>query len=91
MTTDPQLAAAVLDYLLRHPDAEDTVEGIAHWWLAEQQAVQTLAAVRSAVADLEAQGFLVRSRALPGAQPARFRLNSERVQEAQRHLATRPH
>jgi hypothetical protein len=89
MTTEPNLADDVLDYLLRYPDAEDTVEGIAQWWLAEQRAAQTLAAVQRAVAELEAQGFLVKTPARPGPQPVRFRLNAARTHEVRRHLAAR--
>ena len=30
------IAAAVRDYLQRHPDARDTVRGIQEWWLPPQ-------------------------------------------------------
>ena len=32
-----QIQAAVLGYLERHPNAADTVEGVACWWLPEGQ------------------------------------------------------
>lgn len=28
-----QLAAAILDYVERNPDAADTVDGVSRWWL----------------------------------------------------------
>jgi hypothetical protein len=30
-----QLAAKILDYFRRYPQAKDTVEGIAKWWVQE--------------------------------------------------------
>lgn len=35
---DPSLsspAPEILEYLARHPDAQDTVDGILHWWVVE--------------------------------------------------------
>ncbi len=31
---DSQLASRILDYFQRHPQAKDTVEGIARWWVS---------------------------------------------------------
>ena len=34
---DEELAQSVLAYLADHPQAMDSVEGIAHWWIMRQQ------------------------------------------------------
>ena len=34
------VAKAILAYLLEHPDAQDTLAGIAEWWLPEEDAPQ---------------------------------------------------
>jgi hypothetical protein len=34
---DQELAEAVLGYLAERPDAMDTVEGVAEWWLMRQR------------------------------------------------------
>ncbi len=34
---DQELADAVFAYLAEHPDAMDTVEGIAEWWVMRQR------------------------------------------------------
>ena len=31
----PSPAPEILDYLARHPDAQDTIDGILHWWVHE--------------------------------------------------------
>jgi hypothetical protein len=31
---DADLKRSILDYLVRHPDAKDTQEGVLNWWIA---------------------------------------------------------
>lgn len=50
---------AILRYLADHPDAADTSEGIAKWWLPTDRTIDT-EAVLSALARLEAQGLVHR-------------------------------
>ena len=50
---------AILRYLADHPDAADTSEGIAKWWLPTDRTFDT-EAVLSALARLEAQGLVHR-------------------------------
>ena len=46
------LAYEILKYLVRHPQAQDTVEGIVEWWLMEQRIVNASAEVKVALAEL---------------------------------------
>lgn len=54
-----EVAGAVLRYLDGHPDAADTVDGIAKWWLPPPCCVDT-GTVHSALVRLVAQGALRR-------------------------------
>lgn len=48
----------ILRYLMRHPHAQDTVEGIAHWWLLEEQIREGVRQVRAALEQLTSAGLI---------------------------------
>lgn len=52
----------MLSYLQEHPDAKDTLEGIAQWWLLRQCSERKLAEVKRGVSVLLAQGLIVEIR-----------------------------
>ena len=54
-----EVVDAILRYLASHPDAADTSEGIARWWMPADHAADP-DAVLSALARLEAQGLVHR-------------------------------
>lgn len=49
----------ILRYLLRHPDAQDTLEGISEWWLLEETIRRKYAEVESALLTLVRLGFVL--------------------------------
>ena len=49
-------------YLLRHPNAQDTLEGISEWWLLEERLVQKYAEVEEALTKLVGKGFVLEKR-----------------------------
>jgi DNA-binding transcriptional ArsR family regulator len=51
-------AAAILAYLLDHPFAMDTAQGITEWWVLRQQIRVEVAAVMTALEKLTEQGTL---------------------------------
>ena len=59
---DQEIARAVLRYLQEHPDAKDTLEGIAQWWLLRECTERKLAEVERGVSILVAKGLVLESR-----------------------------
>jgi hypothetical protein len=53
------IAQGILKYLLQHPDAEDTLEGIARWWLGERTIKQQKLAIKKALASLVEKGLII--------------------------------
>jgi hypothetical protein len=54
-----EVAEHILRYLQAHPEAKDTLEGIAEWWLAEDKISHVVEQVSEAVAWLVENGYLV--------------------------------
>src|SRR5262245_61975958 len=49
------LAEEVLEYLLNHPKAQDTIEGIVMWWLPTQQIPTAIDQIETALQELVAK------------------------------------
>jgi len=60
MWTLRQRCDEILQYLKAHPDAGDTAEGIAEWWLTEQGTDESEVLVEQALNHLVKQGLLER-------------------------------
>lgn len=52
------MALQILDYLSHHPKAQDTVDGIAEWWMLEQHIRHVIAQVKKAVEELLDAGLI---------------------------------
>jgi hypothetical protein len=81
---DRPLADEVLAYIVRHPQAQDTVEGIAEWWLLEERIRHAVSDVQAALNKLVNNGFLIAHQCSSGR--TYYRLNREKEQEIRRHL-----
>jgi hypothetical protein len=57
-----QASRYILGYLLDHPEAGDTLEGIVEWWLLHQRIRFETRNVSQAVAELVAQGLIVKQK-----------------------------
>ena len=89
------VALQILTYLSTHRDAQDTVEGIAEWWLLEQRVRHVITEVKKALAELVAQGLVLERAGQDGR--ARYRLNprkcgtiARRVQAPHSETTTTP-
>lgn len=51
----------ILSYLVEHPDARDTIDGIIKWWLLRQKIVHQSAKVKEAIEKLFDKGLIMKS------------------------------
>jgi hypothetical protein len=80
-------AYEILAYLVEHPRAQDTLEGIMQWWLLEQQIKQWIAQAQTALAELVAQGLALERKGKDG--QIHYRVNRRRLNEIRALLAER--
>jgi hypothetical protein len=74
-----QTALKILNYLVEHPQASDTAEGIAQWWLLERVIIEEEELVQRALNDLVKQGLII---AWQSADARRhYRLNESQLAE----------
>jgi hypothetical protein len=59
-------APEILDYLAKHPDAQDTIDGIVHWWVLDASIQKWAPKIAETVAQLVEQGFLEQKRSTDG-------------------------
>jgi hypothetical protein len=57
--TPSHVARRILEYLRRHPDAQDTIVGIAEWWLPKGKTKTPLKIVESALEELVAKDLVI--------------------------------
>jgi len=62
----PSPATEILDYLARKPDAQETIEGILHWWVLDAHIRNWAPKIAKTVAQLVEQGFLEKKRSVDG-------------------------
>lgn len=53
-----ELAGHIAAYLEHHPQAADTVDGIAHWWVQRQRYRTAATQIQQALDRLQAQGVV---------------------------------
>ena len=62
----PSPAPEILDYLSRHPDAQDTIDGIMHWWVLDACIRNWAPKIAETIEQLVQQGFLERKPSADG-------------------------
>lgn len=81
----PEIVKKVLEYFLRHPQAADTLEGVARWRLPSQVIERTVDETNEAIQWLVQRGLL-REHREPGTIPI-FALDPSRKAEAEALLS----
>ena len=72
--SERELEIAVMSYLAEHPEAMDTTDGIAEWWLMRQRIRVDLAALSKTLSRMTNEGVLEK---VGTGENARYRLKSE--------------
>jgi len=71
------LVNALVQYLTEHPQASDTLEGIAEWWIMRQQVKFDIDTLSTVLRELTEIGFLVET---GEGQNRRYALNDSQQQ-----------
>ena len=74
-----QIDNEILAYLVDHPNAQDTLEGIVDWWLLERAIKFQEAQVKKSLADLVAKGFVIKHKGMDS--QINYRINQKKYEE----------
>ena len=86
--TRSHVALQILDYLRSHPDAQDTLAGIAEWWLPEGNIKTQLKTVAEALAELVAKDLVIQRKSKD--DQIHYRINQKKLPEIESLLEQRP-
>ena len=78
---ESKIGNEILAYLVDHPNARDTLEGIVEWWLLEQQIKFQTARVKDALSDLVARGLILEKKG--SNSQIHYRINQKKYKEIQ--------
>ena len=78
------LADEILEYLVNHERAHDSVEGILTWWLPVQRIEHAIKNVEVALQDLVARELIIARKARDGR--LHYRMNPKKKQDIRRRL-----
>jgi hypothetical protein len=81
---ETEIDRAILQYLQVHPDAKDTLEGIAQWWLLREWTEQQFHHIEASISHLVSKGLVVERRR--EGLPPYYRLNHTKQDEISRIL-----
>lgn len=79
ITDKSQIGKEILTYLVEHPKAQDTVEGIVEWWLLERQIKFQADRVKKALSELVAKGLIIEHKGIEAR--TRYRVNQRKYKE----------
>ena len=79
ITHKSQIGNEILAYLVEHPEAQDTLEGILEWWLLERQIKFHTARVKEALSELVSKGLILEYKGLDS--QTRYRINRVKYKE----------
>ena len=78
-TEKSEIAQDLLRYLIEHPQAQDTLEGIAEWWIPDRRIESRTSKIREVLDELVAAGLIL-ERQGPDSR-VRYLINSDKQPE----------
>ncbi|MHC4308376.1 MAG: hypothetical protein ACYSSN_00390 [Planctomycetota bacterium] len=78
-TNKSQIGYEILAYLVEHPEAQDTLEGILEWWLLERQIKFQIARVQEVLSELVSKGLILEKKASDS--QTHYRINQVRYKK----------
>ena len=82
ITDKSQIGNETLAYLVDHPNARDTLEGIVEWWLLERQIKFQTTRVKEALSDLVSRGLILEKKG--SNSQIHYRVNQVKYKEIQK-------
>ena len=76
---ESKIGNEILAYLVDHPKAQDTLEGIVEWWLLERAIKFQEAQVKKALAELITKGLAIEQKGYDST--IHYRINQSRFEE----------
>ena len=81
--SDTRVSREILRYLVEHPDAKDTIEGILKWWLPDGHRWGSVD-VQKALDLLTSKGWLTKRETIPSKEI--YGINRNRLADIERFL-----
>ena len=81
INNESKIGNEILAYLVDHPNARDTLEGIVEWWLLERQIKFQTARVKEALSDLVTRGLILEKKG--SNSQIHYRINQSMLNEIQ--------
>ena len=82
-----RITRGILSYLIRHPDAQDRLDGIVQWWLLEQRITEQTRVVESVLESLVERGLLLKITRMGSGDS--YKMKVERIDEIRSILSQR--
>jgi len=82
-----QTGHQILAYLIEHPEAQDTVEGIVEWWLLERAIKFQKTKIINVLSELVAKGLILEHKGRDF--QTHYRINQNKYEEIQKLIKQR--
>ena len=79
MAIKSDISVEILNYLSKHPDANDTLEGITEWWLLSNKISYEMRRVKAAISNLIKDGWIIKIKGENSS--VHYRLNPKKRKE----------